>query len=176
VTVLLNLDAAVVLLTPLYLRIADRHGEDPLALASVPALMASLASTVLPVSNLTNLIVVGQLDIGTADFLVHAAPAAAAAVAVGWFFDGRAFVEPAGAHPAPEPVDERALRIGTPVVVWLLVRFAFGERLGAPAWSVAAVAVAALMILTRRLPWRAVPVEPALPALVVALAVRLVAI
>ena len=67
VTVLINLDAAVVLLTPLYVRIAERHGEDPLALAFVPALMASLASTVLPVSKLTNLVVAGKLDVGSAD-------------------------------------------------------------------------------------------------------------
>ena len=84
-TVLFNLDAAVVLLTPLYVRIAARHGDDPVALAFIPALMASLASTVLPVSNLTNLVVVEHIDLGAGDFLRHAAPAAIAAVVVGWF-------------------------------------------------------------------------------------------
>jgi arsenical pump membrane protein len=165
VTVLFNLDAAVVLLTPLYLRIADRHGEDPLALAFVPALMASLASTVLPVSNLTNLVVTSQLDLGAADFLVHAAPAATAAVAVGWFGYARVFAVRSGAHPGPEVIDERALWIGAPVVVWLLAGFTIGERLGAPAWAVAAFALAALIAITRELPWRAVPIEPALLAL-----------
>lgn len=48
VTTLLNLDAAVVLLTPLYVRIADRHGYDRLALAYQSALLASLASSALP--------------------------------------------------------------------------------------------------------------------------------
>jgi Na+/H+ antiporter NhaD/arsenite permease-like protein len=47
VTILFNLDAAVVLLTPLYVRLAVRHGEDPVALAFIPALVASLASSVL---------------------------------------------------------------------------------------------------------------------------------
>ena len=70
VTVLFNLDAAVVLLTPLYVRIASRHGEDPVLLAFLPALLASLASSVLPVSNLTNLVVARRLDLGTTDFLV----------------------------------------------------------------------------------------------------------
>src|SRR5262245_58297122 len=36
VVILFNLDAAVVLLTPLYLRIAQRHGDEPLALAFIP--------------------------------------------------------------------------------------------------------------------------------------------
>jgi arsenical pump membrane protein len=163
--ILFNLDAAVVLLTPLYVRIALRHGDDPVALAFIPALMASLASTVLPVSNLTNLIVADQLDLGAGDFLVHAAPAALAAVLVGWFAYRRRFPVPAGAHAAVEVVDRRALAVGVPVVVWLLVGFTVGERLGAEAWMVAAVALVALVAVTRRLPWRMVPVGPAVLAL-----------
>ena len=84
VTVLFNLDAAVVLLTPLYVRIASRHGEDPVLLAFLPALLASLASSVLPVSNLTNLVVARRLDLATTDFLTHAAPVVLAATIVGW--------------------------------------------------------------------------------------------
>ena len=64
-----------------------------------------------------------------------------------------------------EEVDRRALRIGIPVVVWLLVGFTVGERAGVPAWVVAAAALVALVALTRRLPWRATPVGPALLAL-----------
>jgi arsenical pump membrane protein len=165
VVILFNLDAAVVLLTPLYVRIALRHGDDPVALAFIPALMASLASTVLPVSNLTNLIVADQLDLGAGDFLVHAAPAAMAAVLVGWFAYRRRFPVPAGAHAAIEVVDRRALAVGVPVVVWLLVGFTVGERLGAEAWMVAAAALVALVAVTRRLPWRMVPVGPAVLAL-----------
>ena len=56
VTTILNLDASVVLLTPLYVRIARRCGLDPLALAFQPVLLSCLASSALPVSNLTNLI------------------------------------------------------------------------------------------------------------------------
>ncbi|HEY5424337.1 MAG TPA: hypothetical protein VIK05_12735 [Ilumatobacteraceae bacterium] len=44
VTVVFNLDAAVVLLTPLYIRIARRHGYSPEMLAFQPALLACLAS------------------------------------------------------------------------------------------------------------------------------------
>ncbi len=39
-TVVLNLDTTVVLLTPLYLRLARRVGVDPLPLAAIPLLLA----------------------------------------------------------------------------------------------------------------------------------------
>ena len=165
VVVLFNLDAAVVLLTPLYVRIARRHGEDPVALAFIPALTASLASTVLPVSNLTNLVVADHLDLGAGDFLRHAAPAAIAAVVVGWFAFARHFSPPPGVHPAPEVVDRRALTIGLPIVAWLLVGFTVGERTGAPAWLIAAVALVMVTVVSGRLPWRTVPVGPAALAL-----------
>ena len=165
VVILFNLDAAVVLLTPLYVRIAQRHGDDPLALAFIPALMASLASTVLPVSNLTNLIVVEQLDVGAGDFLVHAAPAALVAVVVGWFGHRRRFPAPRGDRGVVDAVDRHAIAIGAPVVVWLLIGFTVGERLGAPAWTIAGAALAVLVAVTRRLPWRSVPIGPAVLAL-----------
>jgi arsenical pump membrane protein len=60
VTTVLNLDASVVLLTPLYVRIARRSGIPPLTLAFQPVLLAMLASSALPVSNLTNLIAVAR--------------------------------------------------------------------------------------------------------------------
>ncbi len=157
VTVLFNLDAAVVLLTPLYVRIAHRHGDDAVALAFIPALLASLASSILPVSNLTNLVLADQLHLGVGDFLVHAAPAALAATIVGWFaFRRSAGVEPPH-EPAPEVVDRRALRIGAPVVAFLLLGFTVGDALGIPAWVVAAIALAFLSARTRQFPWRHVP-------------------
>ena len=165
VTVLFNLDAAVVLLTPLYVRIALRHGDDPVALAFIPALMAALASTVLPVSNLTNLVVVEHIDVGVVDFLRHAAPAAVAAVAVGWVAFRATFPGPAGQAMVRDAVDAHAIRAGMPVVVWLLVGFTVGERFGVPAWVVVAIALAGTVLATRSLPWRSVPVGPAVLAL-----------
>lgn len=165
VTVLFNLDAAVVLLTPLYIRVAARHREDPVALAFIPALMASLASTVLPVSNLTNLIVVDRIDVGAIEFLTRAAPSAVAAVVVGWFAYRRTFPARREEAPHSDVVDRRALRIGVLVTAWLLVGFTVGERLGVPAWAVTAVALLGLTLLTGRLAWRAVPLGPAVLAL-----------
>ena len=83
-TVVLNLDTTVVLLTPLYLRLARRVDADPLPLVAIPLLLASLASSVLPVSNLTTLIVVNRFDVGVGDVVAHLAMPSIAATVVGW--------------------------------------------------------------------------------------------
>jgi Na+/H+ antiporter NhaD/arsenite permease-like protein len=56
-----------------------------LRLAFQPVLLASLASSALPVSNLTNLIVADHIDVGTLDFLWRLGPASLIATIVGWF-------------------------------------------------------------------------------------------
>jgi arsenical pump membrane protein len=84
VTTVLNLDAGVVLLTPLYVRIARQRGSDALALAVMPVLLACLASSALPVSNLTNLIAASWTGAGTSDFLVALGLPSLAACTVGW--------------------------------------------------------------------------------------------
>jgi len=62
-----------VLLTPLYLRMARRARDvDPLPLVVIPLFPGeALRSSVLPVSNLTNLIVTDQLHVGVGGFLTH---------------------------------------------------------------------------------------------------------
>ena len=166
VTVTFNLDAAVVLLTPLYVHLARRHGDDVIALAFMPALLASLASSVLPVSNLTNLVVADRLQLGVGDFLVHAAPASVAATIVGWFAYRRTFAPSVVATPATrEEPDRRAMLVGGLVVAWLLIGFTVGDRLGVPAWVIAGVALAATMVTAGAVPWRSVPLAPAILAL-----------
>jgi arsenical pump membrane protein len=164
VTALLNLDAAVVLLTPLYIRVARRRGIAPAALAFQPAMLACLASSALPVSNLTNLIAGERFDVGVADFVAHLGVPTLVACAVGWFGYRRAFATDlaAAAPPTGEPVgfvDRAALRRGAPIVALIVVGFTLGDVVGVPAWAVAAAAAAWSAILLRRLAWRAVPVE-----------------
>ena len=157
VTTLFNLDASVVLLTPLYVRLARRHGLDPVALAFVPMLLACFASSALPVSNLTNLLAAARFDAGAAEFAARLGPASAVAVGLGYWMFRRVFPE---ADPRPavdEPVRPRALRLGGPVVLFVVAGFTVGDAWGVPAWAVAAIADAVLVVMIRSVPWRTVP-------------------
>ena len=160
-TIVFNLDAAVVLLTPLYVRIAVGQGRDVVHLAVIPALLASLASSVLPVSNLTNLIAAERLDLSTGSFLTHLALPSALAIVVGGWLHLRAAPAPRPVRDHAEPIAPGALRVGIPVVVWLLAGFTVGDRWGVPAWVVAGVALAALVVHRRHVPWRHLPVGAA---------------
>lgn len=161
VTIVFNLDAAVVLLTPLYVRIAERRAMDPIAIGVIPALLASLASSVLPVSNLTNLIAVERIHTSIGDFVRELALPSAIAISLGGVVHLR-HLRRSGSAIEPividEPVDRASLRIGIPVVVWLIVGFTFGHGAGVPPWTVAGAALVVLTVLRGHVPWRAVPV------------------
>ncbi|MGH9066577.1 MAG: SLC13 family permease, partial [Acidimicrobiales bacterium] len=173
VTTVLNLDASVVLLTPLYVRVARRTGRSPLALAFQPVLLAALASSALPVSNLTNLIVVAHTGIGPLDFLAHLGPPSLAATVVGWWcYRGAPGVD-ASSHdarapaPAPAPAEtpeRRPLVLGGAIVVAVLVGFVAGPGFGVQPWEVAAGADVVLAAAIRRAPIDAVPWGTALLA------------
>jgi arsenical pump membrane protein len=159
-TIVLNLDTTIVLLTPLYVRLARRAGVAPVPLALVPLLLAAFASSVLPISNLTTLIAVEQLDLGVGDVVAHLALPSLAAVAVGWL----AYRRRHDTHlrtTADGPVDLRPLRLGVPVVAALLVGVTVGPSFGVDPWMVVLAADAVLVIGVRRFPWRAVPVGTA---------------
>jgi arsenical pump membrane protein len=172
-TVVLNLDTTVVLLTPLYLRLARRAGVDPVPLLAVPLLLASLASSVLPVSNLTTLVAVDQLHLSVADVVGHLALPSLAASTVGWFVYRR--VHPVTLRVSDSgPADRRALLVGGAIVIGLLVGFTVGPSVGLPSWSVALGADLVLVAVTRTLPWRSVPLATALLVAAVAALVALV--
>jgi arsenical pump membrane protein len=156
-TALLNLDAAIVLLTPLYVRIARRTGNDPLLFSMMPVLLACLASSFLPVSNLTNLIAADLHDLGPQDFLAHLAVPGAVAVWIGWRCYSRAYPSRDDTG-HPHEVDRDALRVGGVAAGALVIGLTAATAAGAPAWSVALVVLAALAIVRRRLPWRSTPV------------------
>lgn len=157
VVIVFNLDAAVVLLTPLYIRIARRHGRSAEALAFQPALLASLASSVLPVSNLTNLVVAERFDLRVGDFLREMALPTLAACAVGYVGYRSAFRDGPAADRVDDPVDRSALARGLPIVAFVLVGFTAGDVVGVPAWIVAAIAATWAAAATRTVPWRSIP-------------------
>lgn len=172
VTTVLNLDASVVLLTPLYVRIAQRRGLDVVSLAFQPVLLSCLASSALPVSNLTNLIAASDHRLRTGSFVAHLALPSLAATIVGWFVYRRVLPpgeptsgppqqieQPAAERPAGEQqvVDRRALVIGALVVAGVLVGFVIGSGVGVPEWAVALGADVVLVAIVRVVPWRDVP-------------------
>jgi arsenical pump membrane protein len=161
VTTLFNLDASVVLLTPLYVRIARRHGLDPVTLAFPPVLLAMLGSSALPVSNLTNLLAAERFDVRAVDFLTRLAPASLAAILVGYVAYRRALPDQPATEPTTEPVDRRALARGAPIVGFVLLGFTLGDAFGVPAWAVALVADIVLVGMVRTWPWRFVPIDAA---------------
>ena len=81
---LLNLDTSVVLLTPLAVELARARSMDEGTLAFGPVLLASLASSPLPVSNLTNLIGAENWHFGAAQFATHLGLPTIVAVVVAW--------------------------------------------------------------------------------------------
>jgi arsenical pump membrane protein len=91
VTAVLNLDTAVVFLTPVLLHAARRRGvpEEPFLYGSV--FMANAASLLLPGSNLTNLIVLDPSRAPASAFAARLAPAWAAAVVLTIAFVALAF-------------------------------------------------------------------------------------
>jgi arsenical pump membrane protein len=158
VTTIFNLDASVVLLTPLYVRIARRHGMDPVVTGFIPVLLACFASSALVVSNLTNLLAAARFGVDTGDFIRRLGPASLVATTVGYLAFRRAFPdgEPVPAK-ADEPVPARALRVGIPLVGFIVIGFTLGDVVGVPVWAVAATADVLLVGLVRRAPWRAIP-------------------
>ncbi|MFN8052214.1 MAG: ArsB/NhaD family transporter [Acidimicrobiales bacterium] len=176
-TAVLNLDTTVVLLGPLYLRLARRSDADPVSLALVPLLLAGLASSVLPVSNLTTLIAADHFALGVGDVVGRVALPSLAATAVGWWAYRRRHatrLAPGMVSPDAGTTDAHALRVGGAVVAAVLVGFVVGPSFGVAPWMVAVVADAVLVAVTRTVPWRVVPLTTAVAVAGVAVVVAIV--
>lgn len=82
VTAVLNLDTAVVFVTPVVIHAAVHRGLDPRPVAYGALAMANAASLLLPGANLTNLIVRADAPSSGGSWMVDVAPAGVAAAAV----------------------------------------------------------------------------------------------
>jgi arsenical pump membrane protein len=100
-TTVLSLDATVVLFTPVVVRLVrGRRSSDAALLATV--LLANGGSTLLPVANLTNLLVVQQTGLGYGSFFVRmAAPGLVAALLITWICARPVGSSPEGAEQPP---------------------------------------------------------------------------
>jgi arsenical pump membrane protein len=165
-TTVLNLDASVVLLTPLYVNIARRTGHDPLTLAFQPVLLACLASSALPVSNLTNLIAAEHTGARVTDFVANLAVPSLVATVVGWLLYRRALqpdIRQSAIDVPPARVGHpHALGFGAVLLSIILIGFVAGPRYGIEPWAVAAAADIVLVIILRRPPWPHIPCGTAL--------------
>jgi len=162
VTIVLGLDATVVLLTPIVLVTARRRRMEAKASIYACAHLANSASLLLPVSNLTNLLAFRASGLSFTRFAALMILPTLAAVAIEWIVLSRwpqsgptdrspAAAEPVdvlpvargpAAHaPAPAPADMPRFAVG--VLALTLVGFALSSPLGIePIWFAVAGAVA----------------------------------
>lgn len=143
-TVVLSLDATVVLLTPVVLATARTLQVPARPHAYATAHLANTASLLLPVSNLTNLLAFSAAGLSFVHFTAVMAPSWLAAVAVEFLLLRWLFARDLAVAPTDEPVAEDT-RVPVFVVVVLsltLVGFAATSMLGwSPAWAALAGAV-----------------------------------
>lgn len=171
VTAVLNLDTAVVFMTPVLLHAARRRGLPDAPFLYGAVFMANSASLLLPGSNLTNLIVLAHDPVPGSTFAARLWPAWVAAVAVTIAFVAGTHrrvlarrVEPNGAHPPFRP------RVGAAGIASAGALVLFLSRPALPVLGVG-LAVAALARLDRRALQRAA--NPILLLAVLAVAVGL---
>lgn len=143
-TAILSLDATVVLLTPTVVAAAIGTGWSHRPFASACIRLANSASLLLPVSNLTNLLAAGELDLDFHRFALLTAPVWLAVIAVEYaghrlWFRG-VLVRPSGVPRPPSPLAVPPVPLV--VVAVMLLGFVLGSPYGVqPAWVAGAAAL-----------------------------------
>jgi arsenical pump membrane protein len=145
-TVVLSLDATVVLLTPVVLATTRALGVPAKPHAYATAHLANTASLLLPMSNLTNLLAFTAAGLSFHHFTAIMAPSWLAAVAVEFLLLRWLFARDLAVEPKPEPSTDTA-RVPVFVLVVLaltLIGFAVTSMLG---FSPALAALAGAVVL-----------------------------
>ncbi|MFG1785100.1 SLC13 family permease [Rhodococcus oryzae] len=144
-TAVLSLDATVVLLTPAILATATRMGISARPVNYAAAHLANSASTLLPVSNLTNLLAFSATGLGFLHFASLMALPWFVAIAVEFAVFRLFFARDLAAPPEPAPTSTRIVpppRWALTVLGLTLLGFALSGLVGvAPAWMAVAGAV-----------------------------------
>ncbi len=152
VTVVLSLDTTAVMLTPLVLALVRRARlpARPFVLACV--FVANIASLVLPISNLTNLLVLDALHLSFVGFALRLALPQLAALVVGYWalrrqvaLPARFSVEELGDR-GPVIGDRRYFRAVLVVLPLVCVGYFAGPRVGVPLYAVALAGCALLLV------------------------------
>jgi arsenical pump membrane protein len=172
-TIVLNLDTTAVLLTPVMLAVAGKlrgdEGEQipalPLAMCTV--WLANTASLLLPVSNLTNLLAAGRIDLSFIAFAARMSAAQAASLLIAavllWLFYWRRSRRGADRYeplPPYRPADRRLLGVTALACLFFIAAIIAGIQLQV-ASTIAATAVVLAFAIRRRsalrwglIPWR----------------------
>lgn len=145
-TAVLSIDTTIVLLTPVAVTTARRIGARVSPVGYASNHLSNSASTLFPVSNLTNLLAFGATGMSFLGFTgVMAAPWVAAIVVeyliFRWFFAADLAIR---ARPTDTPADGTTERPRTPVLILgclvvLLIAFVVAEPLGVPLVLVATI-------------------------------------
>lgn len=153
-TAVLSLDATVVLLTPVVLATARTLTVPARPHAYATAHLANTASSLLPVSNLTNLLAFSAAGLSFVHFTAVMAPSWLAAIAIEFLLLRWLFARDLAVRPNPEPTaDPVKVPVFVLVVLGLtLVGFAVTSLMGfSPAWAaLAGVVVLGVRALARR--------------------------
>lgn len=145
-TVLLSLDTTAVLLTPVVLSLTARLRLNPLPFALLTVWIANAASLLLPISNLTNLLAVGQLHTSASAFARSMLAPAVVAVVGAVLVVGVRFAGSIRGHYVAPRVDRPADRILFGGAAVACLAFAPAVLLGLPAWAAASSAAVPLAL------------------------------
>lgn len=161
-TAVLSLDTTAVLLTPVVLVTARRLGIAPWPFALATVWLANTASLVLPVSNLTNLLLIDQLDWSVFEYLSRmwfpAAVAIVVSVGVLWLLLRASLVGRFGTPTQAKPNDRVLFVIATATCLAVGPLFVAGVEPWIVATGAASLLLAAFAIRARgELKWALAP-------------------
>jgi arsenical pump membrane protein len=166
-TIFLNLDTTAVLLTPVMLATAAKADIPGLPLAMLTVWLANTASLLLPVSNLTNLLAAGRVNLTPTEFAIRmAAPQAAAIVASAaclWLFYWRRSRRGRERYSVPDvhlPQDRILFGIAAAACATFVVLVLFGVPLVISSLACAGMVAAAFLVRDRgAFVWRMIPLR-----------------
>lgn len=159
ITTLLSLDTTALLLTPLVWAVVARVNLPPRPYLYACAFVANIASSALPVANLTNLLAFNDLKVTTAKYaLIMTLPTVLSSlVALGMilYLFRKELPEQYDADAFPDALDAVPnlpyFRVTLLVLIVTLLGYFIGPPFGVPLWAVAAIGSGVLLLAGRLL-------------------------
>ncbi|MEO3743334.1 SLC13 family permease [Plantactinospora sp. B5E13] len=166
-TIALNLDTTAVLLTPVMLALAVRLGIPAVPLAMTTVWLANTASLLLPVSNLTNILAAGRVNLEPVSFAARMWLPQLVAIAVtmvalwGWYWRRGRRGADRFTPPAPQaPADPVLYRTALTACLLFVAGILFGVEIGLASAVAAGIVLVGFLFRARErltpalVPWR----------------------